>query len=160
MLVAQMSQEGDLERSVIDFNSREKTERESIVRSRIGQGAFRKNLLADWGNACAVTSCGNTSLLVASHIKPWARCDNDERLDPSNGLLLSPTLDACFDAGYITFADDRSIIISEALSPEDATSLGVDSGLKLSKITQEHCRYLQHHRENVFKGEGKVGGRN
>lgn len=159
MLVAQLSQEGDLERSVSDFGRREKTERESIVRSRIGQGAFRKSLLAYWGNACAVTSCGNASLLVASHIKPWARCDNDERLDPSNGLLLSPTLDACFDAGYITFADDRSIIISEALRPEDAARLGVDAGLKLTRITPQHCRYLQHHRENVFKGEGKEGGR-
>ncbi|MBB3183366.1 hypothetical protein FHR95_000907 [Halomonas fontilapidosi] len=157
MLVAQLSQEVDLERSVSDFGRREKTERESIVRSRIGQGVFRKSLLADWGNACAVTSCANTSLLVASHIKPWARCDNDERLDPSNGLLLSPTLDACFDAGYITFADDRSIIISDALSPEDAASLGVDAGLKLSRITPEHCQYLQHHREHVFKAAGKEG---
>ena len=159
MLVAQMSQEGDLAENAKDFGRRELTERESIVRSRIGQGAFRKSLLDYWANACAVTSCANTSLLVASHIKPWARCDNDERLDPSNGLLLSPTLDACFDAGYITFADDRSIIISDALSPEDADRLGVDVGLKLSKITPQHCRYLQHHREHVFKGEGKVDGR-
>lgn len=159
MLVAQMSQEGDLEGNVNDFNRRKETERESIVRSRIGQGAFRKSLLAYWGNACAVTSCRNASLLVASHIKPWARCDNDERLDPSNGLLLSPTLDACFDAGYITFGDDRSIIISEALNPEDAASLGVDAGLKLSRITSQHCQYLQHHREHVFKAVGKVGGR-
>ncbi len=159
MLVAQMSQE-NLEGSMEDLNRREKTERESIVRSRIGQGAFRKSLLDYWGNACAVTSCGNASLLVASHIKPWARCDNDERLDPSNGLLLSPTLDACFDAGYITFADDRSIIISESLSPEDAASLGVDAGLKLSRVTPQHCQYLQHHREHVFKCAGVVGGRN
>lgn len=156
MLVAQMSQE-DLEESMNDFKRREKTERESIVRSRIGQGAFRNNLLDYWGNACAVTNCGNASLLVASHIKPWARCDNDERLDPSNGLLLSPTLDACFDAGYITFADDRSIIISDALTPEDAARLGVDAGLELSRITQQHCRYLQHHREHVFKGKRREG---
>ena len=159
MLVAQMSQE-NLEGSMEDLNRREKTERESIVRSRIGQGAFRKSLLAYWGNACAVTSCGNASLLVASHIKPWARCGNDERLDPSNGLLLSPTLDACFDAGYITFDDDRTIIISEALRPEDAARLGIDAGLRLSRITPQHCRYLQHHREHVFKGDGEVGGRN
>ncbi|QTF93760.1 hypothetical protein [Halomonas sp. BM-2019] len=73
MLVAQMRQEGDFEGNVNDFNRRKETERESIVRSRIGQGDFRKSLLAYWGNACAVTSCGNTSLLVASHIKPWAK---------------------------------------------------------------------------------------
>ena len=43
------------------------------------------------------------SLLIASHIKPWHVCDDKERLDKFNGLMLSPNIDALFDNGLITF---------------------------------------------------------
>jgi putative restriction endonuclease len=54
----------------------------------------------------------------ASHIVPWAECDNDaHRLDVHNGLLLSALWDAAFDAGLISFADDGTVPTAVALSP-------------------------------------------
>jgi len=37
--------------------------------------------------------------LRASNIIPWAGCDDAQRLDVHNGLLLSGLWDAAFDAG-------------------------------------------------------------
>jgi predicted restriction endonuclease len=43
-------------------------------------------------------------LLIASHIKPWAKCDGNEKVDVYNGFLLSPNFDRLFDQGFITFS--------------------------------------------------------
>lgn len=50
---------------------------------------------------------GRPELLRTSHTKPWADCDTDaELLDVLNGLPLASHLDAAFDRGFITVADD------------------------------------------------------
>lgn len=48
---------------------------------------------------CAV--CGNDEirLLNASHITPWRDCDDNEKTELNNGLLLCPAHDRCFDLG-------------------------------------------------------------
>ncbi len=54
------------------------TERESVIKARIGQGVFRKQLLEMW-DGCAVTGVKLPDLLRASHIKPWRYSTNAER---------------------------------------------------------------------------------
>ena len=76
-----------LERSSIP-----ETERNQLVKARIGQGAFRQNVIAV-EKACRITGVSDPPFLIASHIKPWKVSSNDERLDGNNGLLLSPHLD-------------------------------------------------------------------
>ena len=66
------------------------TERESIVKARIGQGKFREQLLAKYGS-CIISGIDISKALVASHIKPWAVSTNEERVSVNNGLLLSAT---------------------------------------------------------------------
>ena len=123
----------------------------ATISVRIGQSQYRKNLLDYWGNACSVTGCASTELLVASHIKPWRDChENNEWIDTFNGLLLTPNLDTAFDYGYITFNDDGSIVISSRLSKEARKSLGINEHLRLRKITDQHREYLKYHRQNVF----------
>jgi len=68
------------------------TEKTALIKSRIGQGIFRDRVQLHW-TCCAVTGFSDTSLLIASHIVPWKQSTNSERLDPWNGLLLSPNLD-------------------------------------------------------------------
>jgi len=72
-----------------------------------------------------------------------------------NGLLLNPDLDAAFDKGLITFADDGKIILSPIFSADDRKALGITSMLRLRKITAAHTAYLRHHREHVFKKREK-----
>lgn len=125
------------------------TEREAVVKSRIGQGEFRKRLVEYWSE-CAVTGCGESRLLKASHIKPWRDSDNSERINVFNGLLLTPNLDSAFDQGFITFDNEGKIIISKKLSEKERKILGIHPDMKLRRIEPRHVEYLAYHRENLF----------
>jgi predicted restriction endonuclease len=80
-----------------------------------------------------------------------SRASLTERLSLYNGLLLSPTLDACFDAGFVSFDDEGKILISNRLSQEDVKALGLHPKMRLSQIDSEHKKYLAYHREHVYK---------
>lgn len=124
------------------------TEKASLLKIRIGQGAFRQKLIALWGG-CAVTGYKDTSMLVASHIKPWRAASNSERLDRYNGLLLLPTLDKAFDLGLISFDTNGKIVISQLL--EEPGNLGVYEGMRVM-LQPEHYEYMKFHHEQVFRG--------
>ena len=127
------------------------TEAERLVIMRVGQGVFREALMDYWGGSCAATGVSEPRLLRASHIKPWARCETDaERLDVHNGLLLAAHLDAAFDAGLISFADDGSILLSPRFAPSDRAALGIHEGLTLKRIGHGHLANLQWHRAHLF----------
>jgi hypothetical protein len=126
------------------------TEKQALVLARRGQGKFRENVLAIWGN-CAVTECCELAMLRASHIKPWKDSSNHERLDGHNGLLLAPNVDAAFDKGFVSFKDDGGIIISPLLKTQDGKALGIHNDLRLRRVKRDHLPYLAYHRKYVFK---------
>lgn len=134
----------------VDAKKRTATEKLALVKARRGQGAFRDGLIELWG-CCAVSDCKELNLLRASHIMPWKISNDVERLDEFNGLLLSPNLDAAFDAGLITFAEDGKIIISRSLKNHDRRALGIRSHFRLRRVARRHLPYLAYHRRNVFK---------
>lgn len=125
------------------------TEKESLVKSRIGQGLFRKRLIEYW-NGCSVTTCETIPLLMASHIKPWRKSNNVERLDVYNGLLLTPNLDKLFDKGYISFNKKGRIICSDSLSSDEYKVLGITKSMELKHIDDEHQIFLEFHRNNCL----------
>jgi len=88
--------------------------------------------------------------LVASHIKPFIKAEDDEAYDPENGLLLSRNMDILFDQGYITFTGTGRIILSSELS-DDLKKFLNGYGLKKNYLTSKRLNYLKYHRENVFK---------
>jgi hypothetical protein len=93
-------------------------------------------------------------LLLASHIKPWSRCNNSEKLDPNNGLLLSPLLDRLFDQGLITFNETGSIQFSRELIESDQDKMGLTAELDLrKKMTEGMKNYMRYHREFIFKSD-------
>ncbi|WP_373950843.1 HNH endonuclease [Vibrio pomeroyi] len=142
---------------VIFGTTTNKTERESLVLSRIGQGKFRQNVINSWGNGecCALTLTSVREILIASHIVPWSKCESDEqRLDGANGILLCAHIDKLFDAHLLTFIKKGSKYISK-LSPKLNVSLlkslGIQSGEELcadqlSEIERERFeKYLETH---------------
>ncbi len=156
ILVKQMEYDGiDLDnqsKSAIDkFNNLPQKDRETVTKSRVGQGKFRLDVIKYWEN-CAVTHCPEEKLLIASHIKPWNACDPLEAMDPFNGILLSPNIDKAFDKGYISFNDKGSILISKEHS-NDLQILGINTNMKLGKLAPKHEKYLQYHRQHIFKKE-------
>ena len=134
-----------------EFKELSSTEKDAIIKSRIGQGKFRKGLIKKWG-ACSVTNLSNLSLLRASHIKPWIACNNHERLDPDNGLLLHPSLDHLFDCGLISFDESANILISNLVSNSELDILNISTEMKLRNINFETKAYLSYHQKYVFKG--------
>lgn len=63
-------------------------ERLAMVRTRIDQNLFRKNVLAVYEYRCCLTGLEEPALLIASHIRPWKDAV-EHRLNPNNGLCLS-----------------------------------------------------------------------
>ena len=125
------------------------TERESIVKSRIGQGEFRDKLIKYW-KGCSISSFSHFDLLIASHIKPWKDADNEERIDLYNGLLLLPNYDKLFDRGYISFDKNGVVMYSRYLDVEDRKLLGMDNHVHLLKLEDKHKVFLEYHRENCL----------
>jgi hypothetical protein len=129
------------------------TEAERLVVQRVGQDVFRKGLVDFWEGRCAITGLAVPELLRASHIKPWADCESDaERLDVWNGILLAPHLDALFDLGFITVADDGAVLASAILPADARQLLGVADGLRVRGLADGHRAYLPWHRRKVFRG--------
>ena len=84
------------------------------VKTRVNQNVFRQIVLANYGGRCALTGIDIDELLVASHIIPWS--DNEqERLNPENGICLSSMFDKAFDRGLISFQNNGTVIFSRKL---------------------------------------------
>jgi hypothetical protein len=130
------------------------TERRGLVTSRVGQGWYRQEILKKWNNLCSITGCSLTEILISSHIKGWSECNEDERLDVDNGILLSPNIDSLFDKHFISFEDDGLIMISEKVSKQDLDILGVSKSIRL-KVDEGMKKYLKHHR-NIFTIKNKI----
>lgn len=142
----------ELEKCLASKTDPEKrTEIETLIKARQGQGRFRQKLLELYPS-CPLTDLDVRSLLIASHIKPWSKCNNEERLDPFNGLMLAPHIDALFDSGLITFDADGTIKISPKIDPGNQKRLGIFPDMQL-KIEPESEKYFEYHRNHVFQKE-------
>ena len=140
----------DLERELVDANIIGPTFREQIVIARRGQGVFRANVLLR-EEYCRVTRVREPRHLKASHIKPWRDATDTERLDGSNGLLLSPHIDHLFDQGYITFSGSQELVIVPEVREKLLDAWGIDEGVRVGEFSREQNAYLEYHRANVFR---------
>ena len=128
------------------------TESKYLRTARRGQGQFRKDLINAYAGTCPITGIANTELLVASHIKPWKACTNNERLDPENGILLSALIDRLFDRGLITFNEDGGIIVSPLLSSRDSVKCGLEHTYSIA-LSKQSQLYMHYHRTIEFKSK-------
>ncbi|MED4695188.1 HNH endonuclease [Peribacillus frigoritolerans] len=127
------------------------TEKESIIKARIGQSSFKSALLYE-EKKCKLCGVTDSRFLIASHIKPWSQSNNYERLDKNNGLLLCPNHDALFDKGYISFKEDGSILISTSLDQASKVFLNINETMNI-ELNPDQQKYISWHRENLFKVE-------
>jgi putative restriction endonuclease len=103
---------------LLDITQYEGLTKERVVKTRVNQNLFRRIILANYNSKCAVSEIDIPTLLVASHIKPWS-VDEENRLNPSNGICLNTLYDRAFDKGFIGFEGaEYSIIFAEKLRKE------------------------------------------
>jgi putative restriction endonuclease len=87
----------------------------TLVRPRLGQGAFRILVTDNYHRRCAVTRERTLPALEAAHIKPFA--DGGEHEAP-NGVLLRRDIHSLFDAGYVTITPKLNFEVSRRIKEE------------------------------------------
>jgi putative restriction endonuclease len=94
---------------------KEGIEREQLVRVRVNQRFFRSTVLTSYESQCCITGLAIPSLLTASHIAPWAK-DQNNRMNPRNGLCLNVLHHRAFDEGLITITPEFRVRVSSSLA--------------------------------------------
>jgi hypothetical protein len=127
------------------------TQKTALVQARRGQGMFKKNVCSI-EKKCRITGVDRLEHLIASHTKPWRDCDTaEERLDPENGFLLTPSIDHLFDRGFISFEPGGRLLISPVAHKESLRRMGVPTeGRNVGSFSTGQRAYLEFHRESIF----------
>ena len=141
----ELNEEGFIQ-NVYEEEKFTKTEKKALIKSRIGQSDFRRQLMINHNSKCMICSLGYESLLIASHIKEWSIANSKERLDVENGLLLCTLHDSVFDKHLISFNDNGEIIISDKLSEKDRMLLNICVNQRI-EMTEGRIKYMKYHRE-------------
>lgn len=142
-------------------------DREALIKIRIGQSLFRKDVISKWdGERCALTGINIRQMLIASHIKPWKDCDSpDEKLDGANGILLCAHVDKLFDRYLITFrqAEDNTLKleISKNIDRDQLKAIGIQENMSINlnqfssseKDRRKLMSYLNHHNLKFAENE-------
>jgi putative restriction endonuclease len=114
----------DLEEAIRDIPAGpRKTVLEQINR-KVRDARFRKNVLAAYGNRCAVSGI-QLDLVEAAHIIPVEHERGTDEL--KNGICLSALHHRAFDLGLIGIKRDYSVILNERRLA-DLRSIGWDGG--------------------------------
>ncbi len=128
------------------------------IKTRVNQNVFRQIVIANYGGKCAITGINIPDLLIASHIIPWSK-NEKERLNPENGICLSPLYDRAYDKGYIGIDKKYEILLSNDLkkkSKEEYYSKYFASidGIKIIMPQKyyPHKTFLEYHLDKIFKG--------
>jgi len=137
-----------------------------LVKVRRYQNKLRQYILQERG-CCQISGIKISDFLEAAHIKPYS--EDDGKVDPNNGLLLSQLWHKAFDKGYITFADDGTLLTSDCFEKMESSDKQIFTSSSFGKlqfinkhgqiedykVPEEMKRYLKYHRENIFKGTAK-----
>ncbi len=101
----------DILTDIKDLKGKEKTQE---IKTRVNQNVFRQLVLGNYNQKCALTGIDLPELLVASHIIPWAM-NEEERLNPENGICLSALYDKAFDQGLLGFTKNYRVVLSSKI---------------------------------------------
>ncbi|MDC5810307.1 HNH endonuclease [Vibrio europaeus] len=127
------------------------TERTAIVQARVGHGHYRDALL-ELEKKCRVTGTTDSCFLRASHIKPWRLSNNQERVDPNNGLLLAPHIDVLFDQGWISFDVKGQLMVSDSNIATQLTLWNIPLEFCIGNLNPAQQAYMQYHLNFIYKG--------
>ncbi len=118
---------------------------EGTTKFRRGQEKFRRMVLENYGNRCAVCKISEIKLLEASHILPVRNQDTSGSMD--NGICFCSLHHKMFDSGYLFFDDDYMARLSEEVrnSKPLQNSLDLDVHIQ-TPHTMPNKTYLKSHR--------------
>ena len=106
------------------------------------------NELEKYGYKCALCEIQTSQMLKASHIKPWSKSNDKQKLDENNGLLLCAHHDALFDKYLLSFGESGEPIISDLVPKEHYESLGINAIPNIN-VSTKMKPYLCWHRKEL-----------
>lgn len=131
-------------------------DRLAYVKQRVNQQAFRLMILNIYEKRCAITGINIPDMLVASHIIPWSE-NQQERLNPENGLCLSALYDKAFDKGFISFDNHYRVIFADKLKAFHNESFYGKHFAPIEGVTiflpeyhRPNTQFLEWHRDVIF----------
>ncbi len=97
------------------------------------------------------------ALFVASHIKEFSECNEEEKYDINNGLLLCSNADALFDKHLITIDENKNLIFSFLLDNDEKLKhqLSLTKNIFDKILNEQRMKYIKHHRDKFFELEEK-----
>ncbi len=120
-----------------------------LTRRRRGQSRLRLHALANYSNRCALCDVKDRDLLIASHIVRWAD-DPDTRGRLSNLFCFCRMHDSLFEFGYLSIADDFSVLKKPAVTSKVVGYL--QSTADRVRSPRTHCpatEFLRRHRQRT-----------
>jgi putative restriction endonuclease len=127
---------------------------EYLIKTRLGQGAFRVLVTDAYSRRCAMTGEKTLPVLESAHIKPYA---NSGPHSVDNGLLLRSDLHKLFDLGYITLTTDYHVEVSKQIKEEyeNGRDYYALQGKPLISLPHEPLyrpsrQYIDWHNNNVY----------
>ena len=138
------------ERAIKNRTDINTTEKYQLVRSRVGQGQYRSNLERH-ETGCRISGITDGKFLTASHVKPWAKSTDFEKLDGNNGLLLSPHIDRLFDRGYISFEDSGQLMFSPLLPSDVIDAWALSKPAVEKPLSRKQSSYMSFHRSEIYR---------
>lgn len=119
-------------------------------RVRTVQGEFRDGLFKTIPPKCPVCGFEFKDFLIASHIKPYSKCeDTYDAMNPNNGLLMCPICDKLFEsANYMTidYKDGKVVYDTDLDNEKDFKYLN-GKVLPINYVDCERKHYLKWHNE-------------
>lgn len=127
------------------------------VKTRVNQSVFRQMVLTNYNTKCAITGIDIPELLLATHIVPWSKNEN-ERLNPENGICLSALYDKAFDKGLIGINQSYQKLLSQKLKKKKDTAFYQShfAPIENLKITNPikylpRKEFLEYHLDSIFE---------
>ena len=129
---------------------------DDVVRTRnpAVQSQFRKGLFDNNEHVCPICGFSFEKFLIASHIRPYAKCeDTYDAINHYNGLLMCPNHDKLFeDARYMTI-DYRTGEIKLSEEAKYSKDYGSLEGISIAKtyVNCERRHYLEWHNDRFLE---------
>ena len=133
-------------------------ERKVKARNQNIQRAFKNSLLDHNAHRCPICGFEYEDFLIASHIKPYAQCDDTyDAINNFNGFLMCPNHDKLFEGAKLMTIDAKTGTIILSKQARESKDFGYlhNTNIDKSLVECERRHYLAWHNAEFYRQNGK-----
>lgn len=152
--IEKIIKEADETEYVSKYQQDQFIERKVKARNQNIQRAFKNSLLSNNAHRCPICGFEYADFLIASHIKPYAQCDDTyDAINNYNGFLMCPNHDKLFEGAKLMTIDAKTglIILSDKVKNSPDFGHLHNKTIDKSLIECERRHYLAWHNAEFLK---------